>query len=412
MAGSRPPALWLSCHAAYACRHSGACCSAGWPLPVEAPVAAGIELAVASGGVGTIDGRRAWLVASATAPPGVAGTFRLVDRACVFHVPRPDGERPAGGDGARHCAIHATLGQEALPASCRHFPRVCLIDDRGVRVTLSHFCPTAAAVLVDDDRPVAIVAGPEPVPGVDVPEGLDARGQLPPRLTDRTLADWEGLSAWEAFVVARLTGPRAGRDVPERALLDLARDADRLARWRPGTSTLRDAIAELDGARDRAPLRVGSGPPMLDTAGAARSLDLVRQACRAPWTWPAAPPDLGAADAAWVAPVWPEWTRVVRRYLAAKAFASWMTYRLDASRGLVTWLTVALDVLRVECVRACAAAGRPLARDLLIDAVRRADLLLVHYADAGAIAEAIARESPTAGRERTRARPQPGTGPR
>jgi hypothetical protein len=145
----------------------------------------------------------------------------------------------------------------------------------------------------------------------------------------------------------------------------------------------------------------------------------VRRACRPPWTWPAASADLAAADAAWVAPEWPRWTRVVRRYLAAKAFASWMTYRLDASRGLVAWLTVALDVLRVECVRACAAAGRPLARDLVIDAVRRADLLLVHYADGDAVAEAMARESPAAAREspigrpqRARARPHPGTGPR
>ena len=94
----------------------------------------------------------------------MAGTFRLADDACVFHVPRQS--TPRRPRAARHCAVHATLGHDALPASCQHFPRVCLVDARGVRVALSHFCPTAAAMLVDDARPVTIVRGPPAVPGV------------------------------------------------------------------------------------------------------------------------------------------------------------------------------------------------------------------------------------------------------
>jgi hypothetical protein len=66
-----------------------------------------------------------------------------------------------------------------------------------------------------------------------------------------------------------------------------------------------------------------------------------------------------------------------------------MPYRLDAARGLVAWLGLALDVLRVECARVCGDAGRPLDRDLLVDALRRADLLLVHYADDVAMARAL-----------------------
>jgi hypothetical protein len=399
MTGAAAPTLWLSCHAGYACRHSGACCRAGWPLPVDASTAAGIDAAVAIGRIATVDAGRAWLDASAEAPSGMAGTFRLVDRACVFHVRRDPDASPGAGPGDRHCAIHATLGHDALPASCRHFPRVCLIDDRGVRVTLSHFCPTAVAMLVDDDRPLAIVAGPHAVPGLAVPEGLDARAQLPPRLTDATLADWEGLSRWEAHVVAYLAGRDAAADPPERALLDLRQHADRLAAWTPGRDPLVQAVAALDREPDATP-----GIETLDDArGPAsdrrfHSLEIARSACRAPWSWPAAPPDLAAADAAFVAPAWASWARVVRRYLAAKAFASWMTYRLDAARGLVGWLGLALDVLRVECARVSADAGRPLDRGLLVDALRRADLLLVHYADGATMATSLRRSVSSAWR--------------
>ena len=120
--------------------------------------------------------------------------------------------------------MHATLGHEALPSSCQHFPRVCLVDTRGVRVALSHFCPTAAAMLVDATHPVAIVRGPEAVPGVGVPEGLDARDVLPPSLSDRVLMDLDALTAWEAHIVQALAGPSRGpapsrtcwRDWPRR----------------------------------------------------------------------------------------------------------------------------------------------------------------------------------------------------
>lgn len=45
---------------------------------------------------------------------------------------------------------------------------------------MSHFCPTAAALLFDERGPIAIVEGPPPVPGLEIPEGLDARESLPP----------------------------------------------------------------------------------------------------------------------------------------------------------------------------------------------------------------------------------------
>ncbi len=59
---------------------------------------------------------------------------------CVFHDP------------AGRCAIHSALGHDALPVACRQFPRVSVTDPRGVSVTLSHYCPTAAALLDGGNR--------------------------------------------------------------------------------------------------------------------------------------------------------------------------------------------------------------------------------------------------------------------
>ena len=375
--------LWLSSHVDYACRHSGACCRAGWPLPVESRVVPSIEAAVADGRVPTADGVLVWLQETAEAPEGMAGTFRMVDGACVFHVARASGDEA----GARHCAVHATLGHEALPSSCQHFPRVCLVDPRGVRVSLSHFCPTAAAMLVDATRPVTIVRGPEAVPGGGVPEGLDARDALPPRLSARVLMDLEALTAWEAHVVNALAGPAAWPGAVEDVLSHLRAQADALARWTPGVASLAEVIAALprpDGAPAEGTSADVDAAWTPDAAWA-----LGDDACRAPWTWPALPANLAVLDARIVAPAWPYVAPVVRRYLAGKAFGAWVTYQSDATRALVAWLSLALTVLRVECARACAEGPRPLDRERLVTAVRQADLLLMHYADSAVAAGAL-----------------------
>jgi Putative zinc- or iron-chelating domain len=133
--------FWLNFHLPYRCRHSGACCTAGWPITVEPERAILIR-------------KGEWLAEGGVLPVDPAG-------ACVFHH-----------DG---CTVY-----ENRPLSCVHFPYVCMIDPRGVHVTLSHFCPTAAALLFEHDGPIEVVEGPSPVPLLEIPEGLDARDSLPP----------------------------------------------------------------------------------------------------------------------------------------------------------------------------------------------------------------------------------------
>jgi hypothetical protein len=72
---------------------------------------------------------------------------------------------------------------------------------------------------------------------------------------------------------------------------------------------------------------------------------------------------------------------VLNRYAAAKLFASWSIYLGDGLEATAHTAQIASAVLRIECARQCARFHRPLDRELLTEAIRQSDLLLVHYAD-------------------------------
>ena len=358
-------------HLPYACRQSGVCCGAGWPLPVEADRVAAIDRAVDAGRVTTVDGHRVWLLNHAGAPPGMAGHLRLTPAGhCVFH------HRAGSAGGA--CAVHTALGHGALPSSCQHFPRVCLTDARGVHVTLSHYCPTAAGLLFDAQGPVTIVSGPPAVPGRDVPEGLDARAALPPLLTSRVLMDLDAYAEWERHMVETLAGvkPR-GRSVDDAIAL-LAGEATTLAAWRPGGPTLADAVRGLGHAPHGSR---GDVPSRLELCNAARA------ACPDEWAWPGPPDDLESVDARLVSPAWPEFDAELRRYAAAHAFGAWAAYQGETLTAVVTAVARALAVARIEAARVAGGAGRVLDRAAMVEAIRRADLLLRHYADPGRLSQ-------------------------
>jgi hypothetical protein len=219
------------------------------------------------------------------------------------------------------CDIHRRLGHEALPTACQHFPREVLIDSRGVFVTLSHYCPTAADLLFAHDGPVEIVAGP-PALRRGEPEGLDARDVLPPLLTETVLMDLEGYSAWEAHMVRVLT---AEPGVAEEAVARLEADLAEVQRWRPGGRSLSSTIAALRKSGGR--------------AGAIGN------------------PGEAAEEV------------VIRRYLAARAFASWEAYQGGGIARVLESLHTVLATLREH--------RRRLA---LKEAIRQTDLEFVHLA--------------------------------
>jgi Fe-S-cluster containining protein len=381
------PVFVLSIHADYACRHSGACCTAGWRIPVEP----GCEDRLLLSSLGrTRDSshlleRGHGLTVMALAEGG----------ACVAF------ERGAGGARSR-CAVHRVLGHDALPSACQHFPRAAVTDDSGTFVTLSHFCPTAAGMLFRDDVELSIVEAPASFGSMTEYEGFDARGALPPLLAPGMLMDLESHHAWERHVV----GLFANRThTPELALERLGAQAAQLRSWRPVDGPLRACIQSLgEAASDEAVKQAGEraltwcgvgvgvecGAHEQASAQLARLYEVVRASVPPGLEPEPLPVDLADTDAQLVAPEWRRFAVPISRYLAARAFASWISWQ---ARGVVTAvaaLWAARAVLRVEAGRQCRAAGRILDGPLLVQAIRQTDLLLVHKASSQALADRLA----------------------
>ena len=87
-------------------------------------------------------------------------------------------------------------------------------------------------------------------------------------------------------------------------------------------------------------------------------------------------------------PYWGAWSRPLRHYIAAKAFASWTAYQGRGLRSIVRGLEAAVALVRVEASRQCRDAGRALDQALLLEAFRQADFALNHLAVGENLAEA------------------------
>ena len=238
----------LSFHARYQCRHSGACCTSSWPIPVEADRLERLRAAVANGALRAAADAHAFETDD-DAPPDTPAVLSVTNGQCVFF------------DAAGHrCHVHNALGHDALPLACRQFPRVVVTDPRGVSVVLSHYCPTAAGLLGTDAR-VEIVDSPEAFPSDGEYVGLDARHSLPPLLRPDMLMDWESWWEFERLAVDFIGNARA----PMRTVLgELRPIVETVRAWSPGPEPLiarvrsafaRGSLAEIEPSRDETVLR-------------------------------------------------------------------------------------------------------------------------------------------------------------
>ena len=355
------PVFALSIHADYKCRHSGACCSADWDVPVELPVYRSLAAAFGAGALRVAPGaeRLEPFIVEPDLPDDAAAILERTDRGtCVFFE-----------GGSRLCVVHRDLGEPALPSTCRHFPRVAVRDGRGTFITLSHFCPTAASMLFREDVPAEIVEAPHAFPPADYEGLVVTADDLPPMLTPHMLMDLDGYAAWERHMVGRCAIGAS----PETVLATLARDARTLRTWAPGAMPLAAAVALLPADVVRA-----DAPPSLVESRQLRAE--VMTAVPDDLLPPADEDGLEAAYRAAVAPAWGAFTRPVNNYLAAKAFASWTAYQGRGVATIVRGLEAALAMVRVEASRACRDAGRTLDADLLLMAFRAADFALNHLA--------------------------------
>lgn len=237
----------------------------------------------------------------------------------------PDGTCTFFEEESHHCAIHDAGGHAALPVSCRMFPRVVLQDGRGTFISLSHFCPTAAALLFDESGnawpPVGIVEAPPALTDVGPLDGLDARAVWPPLLRPGVMMDLESYGTWERLGVELLT--REGI-APGTSLDALVSTTGRITSWAPGSAeplehAVRDAFGMLT-------------PPSTDT--------------------------LCVED------------RAVKRWLAARLFGNWIAYQEDGLDAIVRYLRNCLTTFTTELARDGSA----------LESIRRSDLLIVHRA--------------------------------
>ena len=344
----------LSFHAAYRCRHAGECCRAGWDVEVEPHI------------VEAVTAGRILPVISTTMP------FERLTEGTGFAP-----ARTSSGECAFHhndrCSLQQCGSEAMLPSACRHFPRVFLRDARGLLLTLSHFCPTAASLLFET-RAVDVVEVPATLMVAEPIEGLDARDALPPLVRPGLLADSAGYEAWEQAVVRTFleTGDA------DHALSRTESATERVRAWRPTDGPLAQAVEK---AFRNAPGRTQC--PSLSTA-----FDLVRE-LTGPHPLMDVPPTF--ID---------DWERVraiasdalrqpAARYLAASAFGNWIAYRGQGFRSIVAWLRACHDVLRLQLVRYVRDRQTVSAADL-VEPIRMADYIMIHTVDSLAFGRAAA----------------------
>jgi hypothetical protein len=246
-----------------------------------------------------------------------------------------------------------------------------LSDSRGTFVSLSHYCPTAALLLFRDDATLEPVLDPPMCAGRAL-EGFDATESYPPLLRRGVLFDVAAYDTWERFVVRTF----ASEDLmPECVLARIATAAESIRSWTLAQGPLRTRVQQATESEPHIPDDATFALDALERLYLEIAATIPEGLSR-----PTLPDEFAATDARLVRPTWSEFARPIRYFLAAHAFGSWIAYQGDGIRTMVHSLVGALAVLRVEAVRHAARAGRVLDAGLLLEAVRAADMLLVHLA--------------------------------
>ena len=354
-------AFCLDFHAGYQCRHAGACCES-WSVPAEPQV---VELVrtrhVRPNGV------TGELFTSSNEPDGSTKWTVARDQRgdCVFF----------DRQGGRLCVIHRDLGADALPVACRHFPRKVMIDGRGTLISLSHFCPTAAASLLSAGALTIVEARP-PLRLSPPIEGLDARDALPPLLRPGLLCDMEGYDAWERAGISLFA--ESGRSF-ETCLDVLAVATESIREWNPGGGTLAERVqADFQTAAEaRLALDWSSAQTIervrLLTVGRVGD-DLI---------------SLDGFDESWNDHPGKrlDWfNSAMKNYLASRLFANWIAYQGRGLRTIVEWLRTCAAVVGHELLRRTGHSTVVPDPADFIEAVRSADLLLLHVLDSASFA--------------------------
>jgi hypothetical protein len=284
-------------------------------------------------------------------PSGCRSSFRIVEATggCWFR------DEPG-----RSCAIHRDYGEDLLPSACRQFPRVCVLEPDVVSVSLSHYCPTAADLLFGGTETFGLVTAPEAFPPTWPFEGLDARDAYPPFLRPGVLLGFDGLRLSEDHAVGVLSSEPLWSAL---AIIDSAVESARS--WTAEGGPLREWLAEsfvrAGGQVTAEPRAADPRPVLLDslTAGTVPSVTL--------------PPfQTGPLVVSTLADL------ALRKYLASRLIAAWITFQADDLRSVVKYLRLCLDtVFLFESARPAEESEGTRWKE----AIRSADLWILHYGD-------------------------------
>jgi hypothetical protein len=192
------------------------------------------------------------------------------------------------------------------------------------------------------------------------------------------LMDFDGYAAWESCAVELLDS--AGRDAGA-ALSALDAMTREIRGWSPGGESLRDVVTRAMRSGPEGPVTDGPEEDIRRHALAVASVPRGLEATSGDELIALRHPGL------WV--VWREFDAVIRRYLAAKVFASWWPYLGLDLVAVVSAIRVHAAVLRVSLGRRLV-RGEAGARALR-EAIRDTELLMVHVSDSRALARLIAQ---------------------
>ncbi len=291
----------------------------------------------------------------ATPPKGCRSAFRRTESGvCWFRDP----ER-------QDCAIHREFGEASLASACRQFPRVVVLEPSQISVSLSHYCPTAAALLFRESADFTLVESPKAFPVTWPFEGLDAGDSYSPLLRPGVLLGFDGLRRLETEAVALLSEPEFGTSI-----LRLDAALDRIREWTPARGTVPEFVACCFRECLQRPLpqfEPGDPRPMLQGS--------VPAGMKAP--------DL-PEFAPWTSVVSPEVDLAIRRYLAARLIAGWILFQANDLVATARYLRLCLDTVHLFVPARDPSEGES---DRWLQAIRSADLWILHLCDPERLAQ-------------------------
>ena len=352
------PVRCLSFHSDYACANTGVCCSSGWDIAVEVSAERSLKRRLSADSRRFPNGTDGF-EPMADPPPGCQSVLRrsAVTGACWFRD-EADGR----------CAVHREFGEVSLPSACRQFPRVCVLEPDCVALSLTHYCPTAAALLFRPGAGFRVDESPKSFPPAWPYEGLDARSAYSPFLRPGVLLGYDGLRALESEVLMALSAPDIFGAIQRVRWVVNAAHA-----WTPSAGGLVELIRHS---------RAGEVVPFVPRDPRAVLNASLPRGTR-----------IDAALPEWdgrVGQIGETVDLALRRYIAARFFGSWITFLADDLMTTAAYLDLCLNT--VLLFAGARSADEPeLSR--WKEAIRSSDLWLMHHCDPDLIARNCGRVS-------------------